>query len=177
MATEFDDTYSPCAGADFVFSSGMEDEVINLPGYQFEKEGLRDGIEYKVFGQYDKFIGILARIDTRYHFLIRPERLTDKLFKAIGAEYEFQTGDKEFDRRLFIIGRENTNYQQALQFASVRDQILKLWPFREFFVGPNCIFLKLPVRNKHEFETIDSIACIDNLIKLGKTLRDIISNN
>lgn len=149
----------------------MEEKEPELPGYEFEQEGDRDGIEYKIFGQYDKFIGILAHYNTPYHFKLRPEKFTDKLFKVIGAEYEFQTGDKKFDRRFFILGRDDI-YRTALKNSEVRKRISDLPPFIEFFVGPNCIFLKIKTVDQQEFIAVDADALVNKLISIGKALED-----
>ncbi len=141
--------------------------------FDFEKEGQANGAGFKIFGDYDKFIGIMVKIDTPFHFYIRPERITDKLYKLLGAEYEFQTGDKPFDRKFFIKGRENNYYQSAVSCREVRKQISELPPFTEFFVGPNCVFWKKKIRSENEFRGIPTDDIVKILFEIGTILSGI----
>lgn len=150
----------------------MDENKRNQPKYDFETEGVLDGVAYKAFGVCDGYKAILVKFDTPFHFKLRPEKFTDKIFKIIGSAYEFQTGDSPFDNRFFIIGRDKI-YRQALSSRSVRNRITALAPFIELFVGPDCIFVKHAITNCDDCERIDEKGTIRNLIKLGQTIKEI----
>ncbi|MCK5127416.1 MAG: hypothetical protein KAR42_14265 [candidate division Zixibacteria bacterium] len=138
--------------------------------YDVENEGGLNGVNYKIYGNYDEFIGVLIRTSCACKFTIRHERFHDKLRKAIGAEYEFQTGNKKFDWKYFISG-DSEAYKDIIIDTELQCMIEELEPFKALYVVENSIFLERITKNKDEFDGVDTKALVVKLIKMSKIFK------
>ncbi|AIF81106.1 hypothetical protein I862_02715 [endosymbiont of Acanthamoeba sp. UWC8] len=64
---------------------------------------------------------------SEYNFTLKRETRLDKFFKLIKVSRELQIGNKEFDKKIYIVSNDLTLYQLLLKNAVFQTQVLELF--------------------------------------------------
>ncbi|MBU0984207.1 MAG: hypothetical protein KKA42_10080 [candidate division Zixibacteria bacterium] len=114
------------------------------PGYTF-LEGA-DNVEY---------LRLQLRQKLPYDIKIRREVMIDRIRKAIGLDWEFQTGNQEFDKEFFIAARTDRG-KRLLVDPTFQSSVKGLSPFTVLGISPTGLFWSRHISDKSQL-TISAI--------------------
>ena len=98
---------------------------------------------------------------------LRHEGIFDRLKKSIKFEWEYQTGNKEFDRKYYIVDARTDRDKALASNAEFQEQVRKLEPLTSIALMSSGVHLSVAIEDESvlSFESVDDY--LGRLIRLA----------
>jgi hypothetical protein len=117
-----------------------------------------------------QFLTIRLFFETEHNVLIRREHLTDKIWKVVGLEREYETGNNDFDKSYFLDVK--AKYSEALvRSVEFQNAITGLEPFTTVRIRPSGLGWSQEIRRKAQLEHITVGQYANRLLDLVRFLK------
>jgi hypothetical protein len=124
-----------------------------------------------------EYLRVMAREKLTFKFSVRREGFFDRLSQKLLLAYEFQTGNKEFDRRYFL-ELHSKREKQLMRYSEVQEAIMALAPLSLLSAGPWGVIWSQMLEDESQllFPTVsayaEKVAALADLLgKLGKEIQ------
>ena len=147
---------------------GFLARLLNIRLLYFSKKITLDGVEFSLIqSKHDASIWIPFK--SRFVFKLNPEKAWDRFLKYIGLSVEFQTGDKEFDDRIYMASDSLSLNKHIASDEELKKIIVKLSKlgFKQIVIDGN--YFKIKFSKEHVFDN----TFLTNGIQIYKALAGI----
>jgi hypothetical protein len=125
--------------------------MINKPFLFFSKKMTLEGTEFSIL--HSKYhSSILIPFKSRFIFKLNPEKQFDKILKSLGLAKEFQTGNKEFDDRIYLASDSLTLNKHLAEDSDFINLVIELskMGFDQIVVDGNYFRLKFSKEQSYD---------------------------
>jgi len=150
-------------------SEHVVSDILSLESYPAYETEI-DSVPVSMAFSGEDIFNVSLRYDLKWEIKVRHENMIDKISKKLRLDWEFQTGDADFDKKYYIECKDATHRPIFLD-ATFRSLVEKLEPFDRLVTTAKRLGTSRPIDNPNLLDPSTMKDFLEALLRTAKYMK------